>query len=232
MPAHNPTPAEAPLSMTVHAMPLPGAHLVHAQERRTRWGRVQMVLLLLVCLAPVVASYITFYWIKPSGGPRSQSTLIAPVRDLPTALATDLQGRTVALSTLKGQWLLMVVAGGDCDALCQNQLYFQRQLREVLGKEKDRVDRVWLITDDAPVPDSVRPALAQATVLRVSPQVLAGWLQADSGRPLKDHLYVADPMGNAMMRTAPELTVEKAAGVKRDLERLLRASKSWDAAGR
>jgi hypothetical protein len=30
------------------------------------------------------------------------------------------------------------VAGGACDADCQKHLYLQRQLRESLGKDKDR----------------------------------------------------------------------------------------------
>jgi len=45
-------------------------------------------------------------------------------------------------------------------------------------------------------------------------------------------LYVVDPMGNWMMRFPPGISLENASRFKRDIERLLRASASWDTAGR
>ena len=222
---------DVPLAMTVHDLPQPG-DVAQADERRTRSGRIKMLLLLLICLAPVLASYFTYYVIRPTGGTRNHSELIQPPRDMPVAQAQDLQGRSVALDTLKGQWLIVAVAGGACDERCQNQLYFQRQLRETQGKDKDRIDRVWLINDEAPVSEALLPALAQATVLRVAPDVLQGWLMPAAGQQLQDHLYLVDPMGNWMMRMPAAMNVEKASQARRDLERLMRASKSWDTAGR
>ena len=117
------------------------------------------------------------------------------------------------------------MAGGACDAACQKHLYLQRQLREGLGKDKDRLDWVWLITDDAPVPEALRPGLAQATVLRV-PQAATGAMarRPAAGHTLADHLYLVDPMGNWMMRFPAGLDPAGAAKAKRDLERMLRAS--------
>ncbi len=224
-------PVDAPLAMTVHELPAP-AEVAQADERRTRSGRLKMLLLLVVCMAPVIASYITYYVIRPAGATRNHADLIQPARDLPQGQAQDLQGRSVPLASLKGQWLIVAVAGGACDEACQKNLYFQRQLREMQGKDKDRIDRVWLVSDDAPVPAPLLPALAQATVLRVAPEVLQAWLAPAAGQQLADHLYLVDPMGNWMMRFPAHMDVEKASKVKRDLERLLRASNSWDNAGR
>jgi hypothetical protein len=111
-------------------------------------------------------------------------------------------------------------------------LYLQRQLREGLGKDKDRVDWIWLINDTTPVPDAIKPALRDATVLRVPAGELAQWLQPADGAALQDHLYVVDPIGNWMMRFPAQLDVEQAPKAKRDLERLLRASAFWDNPGR
>ena len=163
---------------------------------------------------------------------RSFGELIEPQPPLPTASATDLSGRPVELSTLKGQWLLLSVAGGACDAACENNLYLQRQLREGLGKDKDRLDWVWLVSDDARLPEALLPALGQATVLRVPPAVLADWLAPAAGQALTEHLYVVDPMGHWMMRFPAGLDKAGAGRAKRDLERLMRASASWDQAGR
>jgi hypothetical protein len=46
---------------------------------------------------------------------------------------------------------------------------------------------------------------------------------------LEDHLYVVDPQGHWMMRFPADIDAARA---KRDLDRLLRASSSWDKAGR
>ena len=136
------------------------------------------------------------------------------------------------MRALKGQWLLVSVAGGTCDDICQKHLYLQRQLRETLGKEKDRVDWVWLVTDDAPIPEALRPALKGATVLRIGELQLSQWLSPAVGHLLQEHLYVVDPMGNWMMRFPAGLDLEGASKAKRDMDRLLRASASWDEAGR
>jgi len=214
----------------VHNLPAPDAVLAR-QARRTRAGRWQMLLLALVCAAPVIASYYSYYVARPEAR-RSFGELIEPQPPLPTASATDLSGRPVELSTLKGQWLLLSVAGGACDAACENNLYLQRQLREGLGKDKDRLDWVWLVSDDARLPEALLPALGQATVLRVPPAVLADWLAPAAGQALPEHLYVVDPMGHWMMRFPAGLDKAGAGGAKRDLERLMRASASWDQAGR
>lgn len=214
----------------MHNLPAPDAVLAR-QARRTRAGRWQMLLLALVCAAPVIASYYSYYVARPEAR-RSFGELIEPQRPLPTASATDLSGRPVELSTLKGQWLLLSVAGGACDAACENNLYLQRQLREGLGKDKDRLDWVWLVSDDARLPEALLPALGQATVLRVPPAVLADWLAPAAGQALTEHLYVVDPMGHWMMRFPAGLDKAGAGRAKRDLERLMRASSSWDQAGR
>jgi hypothetical protein len=49
--------------------------------------------------------------------------------------------KPVAVATLKGQWLLVSVAGGACDALCEQQLYLQRQLREAWARRRTGIDR-------------------------------------------------------------------------------------------
>lgn len=214
----------------MHNLPAPDTVLAQ-QARRTRAGRWQMLLLALVCAAPVIASYYSYYVARPEAR-RSFGELIEPQPPLPTASATDLSGRPVELSTLKGQWLLLSVAGGACDAACENNLYLQRQLREGLGKDKDRLDWVWLVSDDARLPEALLPALGQATVLRVPPAVLADWLAPAAGQTLPEHLYVVDPMGHWMMRFPAGLDKAGAGRAKRDLERLMRASASWDQAGR
>jgi hypothetical protein len=226
--SHPPAFDDQPLGLTVHSMPTLEDM---APPQQTRTGRWKMLLVLLVCAAPVVASYFTYYVVRPEGR-RNFGELITPQYPLPDVVATALDGTQVNLQTLKDQWLLISVAGGACDAACARQLYLQRQLREGLGKDKDRLDWVWLIDDAAPLAPELLPALKTATVLRVPAKDLQAWLAPAKGATLREHLFLVDPLGNWMLRFPAQLDTEQAPKAKRDLERLLRASSSWDNAGR
>ena len=221
---------DQPLGLTVHNLPQPATAEAQVASR-TRMGRFKMLAVLLICASPVIASYMTFYVIRPEGR-RNFGDLVQPQRALPDLAAQTLDGKPVNLTQLKGQWLLVSVASGACAAPCQRHLYLQRQMREGLGKEKERMDWVWLINDAAPVAETLLPALGGATTLRVAPADLARWLEPQAGHALEEHLYLVDPMGNWMMRFPANLDGDGATKVKRDLERLLRAAVAWDNPGR
>jgi len=230
--------APALLSFAVHSLPLPEA--AAGNPERTRRGRWQMLAVLLVCAAPVIASYLAYFGVARPDGRTNYGALIAPPRPPPAALTlADAGGRPVAPSALQGQWLLVVVAGGACNAVCERHLWLQRQLHESLGREKDRVDKLWLV-DDAVAPrretlaaigaaSGAAAGLTPATVLRADPAALAGWLEPEAGRALGDHLYIVDPRGDWMLRAPADAEPAK---LKRDVDRLLRASSGWDRAGR
>ena len=218
-----------PVGLTVHQLP---PLTSEALKRRTLSGRVKMLLVLLACAAPVIASYFTYYVIRPDGR-TNYGTLLQPGAPIPPALnLRTMQGAPVAPESLKGQWLLVVVDEGACDADCEKRLFMQRQLREMLGRESDRLDKVWLVTGSTVPRPELIAALAQGvlpTVLRVAEDDLKAWLQPEPGQALRSHLYVVDPMGAWMMRMPADPEPNR---VKRDLDRLLRASSSWDRAGR
>jgi cytochrome oxidase Cu insertion factor (SCO1/SenC/PrrC family) len=215
------------LQLSVHSLPQPGGGL----PQRTRSGRWKMLLVMVICAAPVVASYFTYYVIRPQGR-TNHGTLIQPTRAMPALADLPLQtldGQPVDPASLKQQWLFIAVGGGACDAVCEQQLYLQRQIRESLGKEKERVDRVWLINDAQAMRPDLKKAMEGATVLRVPPGALARWLAPEEGHALAEHWYLVDPMGQWMMRfpvkAEPRL-------VLKDLNKLMRAAAGWDEAGR
>lgn len=215
------------IQMSVHSLPQATAE----QAQRTRMGRLKMLLVWAICAAPVVASYLSYYVIKPQGRV-NYGTFITPPKSVPSAQdlpLTDLQGRAVNPASLKGQWLLVVVAGGACDARCEQHLYLQRQLRETLGKDKDRMDRVWLVSDQAPVRSALMPGLEKAWVLRSGEAALQRWLAPEVGQALDAHLYLVDPRGDWMMRFPVDADPSR---IKKDLARLMKANESWDEPGR
>jgi hypothetical protein len=224
-------PEPEPLHLTVHGMPR--ADIASDETlRRTARGRFKMLLVLLACAAPVIASYFSFYVLRPEGR-SNYATLIEPSRTMPADLPlTDLDGRPVSAASLRGQWLLVSVGRAACDQDCEQRLFMQRQLREMTGRERDRIDKLWLITDDGPIAPALRAALSAAPatqVLRVPAPALQQWLAPAAGESLESHVYVVDPMGQWMMRAPPQA---QPARFKRDIDKLLRASSFWDRPGR
>ncbi len=225
--------APEPVALTVHSVAGPDLGQGGAADgARTRIGRLKMLLVLLVCASPVIASYFTYFVIRPEGR-TNYSALILPTRSLPADLnLRTLEGTPVAPRSLHGQWLLMAVGPAACDAACEKRLFMQRQLREMLGRERDRLDKVWIVTDDQPLTPQLREALGGAVpvaVLRADAAAVARWLEPEAGKRIDEHLYVVDPMGEWMMRAPVDPDPSR---LKRDLDKVLRASGFWDKAGR
>jgi len=177
-------------------------------------GRRTLLLLAVVSIAPVIASYSAYYFF-----PREQRTnygeLLATA-PAPALAGTRLDGRPLALAQLRGKWVLMVAAPGGCDALCVQALHATRQARTIQGREKERVQRVWLVTDNA-APDPALLALhPDLEVVRVSGEAL-GPLPAGM-----DRIYLVDPLGNLVLAFPRDPDIKR---VAKDIERVLRASR-------
>src|SRR5690606_33241478 len=93
-----------------------------------------------------------------------------------------------------------------------------RQTHASTGKNVVRVERVWFVTDDAPVPEIVQEAYLGTHMLRVSPEQLRAFLGHDQPA---NHIWVIDPLGNLMMRFPEEADPSK---LRKDLGKLLFAS--------
>ena len=237
--------SDHPLLMTVYDLPSPQE--VAAQDaKRTLKGRLLMIAVLLICAAPVVLSYLTYYVIRPTSL-RSFGELIQPTRSLPemsieviTKPVADKNMNALHLNSLKGQWLLLSLSEGACNDDCQKSLYFQRQIHTALGREKDRVDRVWLIMDDKAVDPELTRGVGDSWVIRAPKDDVVKWLDSptqndkkeSNGSQFGDYVYLVDPMGELMMRFSSKIEIDTAPKIRRDLERLLRAAESWDLPGR
>ena len=107
---------DQPLGLTVHSIPVPGQ-----DASRTISGRWKMIAILLVCAAPVLLSYFTYYVIRPEGR-RNFGELINPQRPLPSMRTEGLDGKAGELRALKDQWLLISVGNAACEQACQQRL--------------------------------------------------------------------------------------------------------------
>ncbi len=199
----------------------PDSSLVVPNEKQKKNGRIKMLLILLVCIAPVVASYFTYYVLKPSAR-TNYGELIDPTQHpMPQLGATTLDGQPVALDAYKGKWLLLEAADGACDAACRDKLLVMRQERLMQGKEMERIERVWLITDGAPLDTVLMREYDGTRMLRVKREAVEKWLPPAPGGAIFDGIYVVDPLGNLMMRFPKNADHAK---MKKDITKLLTAS--------
>jgi hypothetical protein len=99
-----------------------------------------------------------------------------------------------------------------------------RQLRLMQGKEADRIERVWLITDKEPLDTLIIREYDGTHMLRADAATVAAWLPADAGTTPDDHLYMIDPLGHLMMRFPKDPQLQEVRKVYKDIYKLLKAS--------
>jgi hypothetical protein len=184
-------------------------------------GRRKLLLVLAICAAPLLMSYFTYYVIKPAG--RTNYGAILDPRDYPMPRLEShlLNGDAQELSAYKGKWLMLTVDSAACVEICQKKLYDIRQLRLTQGKEMDRIERIWLVTDTQPIATELLRQYDGMRILHADKEKLGNWLPHDSNTSIEDHIYIVDPLGNLMMRFPKDADPNK---IKKDLGKLLRAS--------
>ncbi len=187
-------------------------------KKKTYWT---LFLVIAACAAPVILSYLTYYVIKPQARTNYGDLIDPRAYPIPDLGSTATDGTPASLEQFRGKWILLQVDGAGCDAGCQQKLYYMRQLRLTQGKDMDRIERVWLVTDAAPLDIGLMKQYDGTHLLRVDPQKLAAWLPVLEGTKASDHLYMIDPLGNLMMRFPKDPDANK---IKKDITRLLKAS--------
>jgi len=191
------------------------------QDKSKHRGRWKLFAILLVCAAPIILSYLTYYVIKPSGR-TNYGTLIDPRNyPIPPLGTATLDGKPAALADYQGKWIMLQVDQGACPEACQKKLYDMRQLRLAQGKDMDRIERVWLITDGAPLDTMLMREYDGTRLLRARADLVKAWLPVDDGTVAADHIFMIDPRGNLMMRFPKDADPNK---IKKDINKLLKAS--------
>jgi len=190
----------------------------HGKQRR---GRGMLWLVLLVCAAPLIASYVAYYLIKPEGRNNYGTLIDQRAHPLPVMATTTLDGSPMPLQQFKGKWVMLMTGSGACADACRNQLFAMRQLRLMQGKEMDRIERVWLILDHEPLDTIVIREFDGTHMLRADAATVKAWLPAGSGTTVDQHIYMIDPLGHLMMRFPAGPEPRK---VHKDIYKLLKAS--------
>jgi hypothetical protein len=176
---------------------------------------------------PLLASAWLYYgmgW-RPAGHVNN-GQLIQPPRPLPPVRLTHVPiggetGEALAVTPFRGEWSLVYIGDGSCDASCRGTLYVMRQTRLALGTDQTRLARVFLVTANCCAKDYLAREHAGITVLDAAGAAGAPLLSLFPTGNQEHTLFVVDPLGNLMMRYDVRRDPR---GLLVDLKRLLELS--------
>ena len=171
--------------------------------------------LLAICLAPFIGSVVLYLWLPP-GKLLNYGTLLEnrTVAGLPVQ---GLDGAPVQEATLRGHWVLVVVDAAACGQACVAKLYATRQARTMQGKERERVVRLWLVTDGGAPSAELLAQHPELVVARAD----QAWVNALKDDPA-GAIWLVDPLGNLILRYPADPDIKR---LHKDLSRLLYASR-------
>jgi hypothetical protein len=190
------------------------------KENKKTLGRWKMLGILLVCAAPVFLSYFMYYVVRPDGR-TNYGSLLSPIVDA-SKLNIKVDEKPTTLAALKGKWLMVIVGPSTCDDACAERLYLARQVRETTGREKERIELVWLVTDIGKPAQKLLDAYPSVKRVTAEIDAIGAVLPVESGASVTAHTYIVDPLGNVIMRFPAKPDPSK---MKKDMSKLLRASR-------
>jgi hypothetical protein len=201
-----------------------------ANVRELRHRNLRLVAALAALFfTPLLLSYALYYgmgW-RPSGR-INHGELIQPPRPLPrpdlprVATGADTVNglRGIDPAVFRGEWSLVYIGDGSCDASCRGTLYVMRQTRLALGTDQTRLARVFLVTANCCARDYLAHEHAGMMVLDATGSAAGPLLSLFPGDRAHS-VFIVDPLGNLMMR----YDVRHApGGLLVDLKRLLELS--------
>ncbi len=123
-----------------------------AQNTRSR-----MVLLLIggIPVIMILASTWLWYFVVRGDldllgilGTANRGTLVQPPRQIDDLDLREVSGQSIRFADLAPRWAMVIPAtGGRCDELCERSLYVTRQIHVAMGKEYNRLRRLYVSED-------------------------------------------------------------------------------------
>ena len=194
-------------------------------ENTDRPTNNRMVLLLIAGVPLIMILSATWLWyfvvrgdldLVGTLGTANRGALVQPPRQIDEAVLIEADGRPFVYAELEPRWTMLIPGpGGRCDASCEATLYETRQIHTAMGKEYNRLRRLYVseaapddtlltvqeLSDKHPVPASFSAYLAnehrglQALVLGPGQiDELFAEYRAEPGT-----WYLVDPAGWIMM---------------------------------
>lgn len=186
-------------------------------ESKATKGRMQLLAIALVFFGPLaVAAWMYFGHLGSPEGRSNHGALLEPIVSLPEAVP-----ESPLIDAATGAWALVFSSLEPCDDACRQALYTTRQSRTMLGREMERVRRIFL--HGASAPDTVFLAAEHQGLITIEDASLAGLLE--NKRPAElpaGGYFLIDPLGNLVMYFEPGIEPRDMVD---DIKHLLRLSR-------
>jgi len=138
----------------------------------------------------------------------NKGVLLVPPRQIDEVPMTRINGESWRHADTGAGWGLVTVGEPGCEEACRERLYLGRQIRLAVGRESDRVRRIFIALDEPPTPglsDYIAAEHPDLDIVRASSADLAALLsQASDPRAIEDRpMFIVDPRGFLMMYYLP-----------------------------
>ncbi len=175
-----------------------------------------MLLIASVFFGPLaVATWMYYGGALQPDGRTNHGVLLEPIVNIVEALPES------QISAQDGFWVLVYANDGVCSENCEQSLLTLRQSRLMLGKEMDRLTRVFLHGDSPP--DTVFIAAEHAGLISLRDSGFSELLQNKKPAMLAAGGYfLIDPLGNLVMYFEPQINP---ADMVEDIKHLLKFSR-------
>lgn len=177
-------------------------------------GYAILYLLVLLFFVPLIAAWVLYktpaQWYRD---PVNNGVLLKTPLHLEQLQLSDADGKAFDANAMRGHWIMLYRAALPCDEGCNSNLYYMRQVRTALGKDRMRVQRIVVTNTAAKDFDQMLVQEYPETQHLTASNQLA--LQTGS-------LYLVDPLGNIIMMYSGTLEPKK---LLADITKLLRVSK-------
>lgn len=174
--------------------------------------------LIFIFFVPMIVAY-GYFFLGDHFSTGNHGDLIQPIIHVEQLELKDQEGLNKQFDDTK--WQMLYIVGSSCDAVCVNNLYNMRQINIALGKNAHRFQHMLIHVESmnpefnklvtAEYPNTLHAYGSKEKIYRV--------LATDT-KP--DAIYIMDPLGNIMMRFAPDVSPKL---ILKDLNRLLKISR-------
>ena len=175
--------------------------------------RLYLFLIMISFIGPLLLATLMYKYsdIIPIASPKSYGNLITPV----ITIKSDQDFNEILVNK---KWTFMYVyENSTCDLICEATLYAMTQVRESVGREKNRLSNILIVNDDFKNSDNNK-IISKYNKIHILEIINQNFFKDIK----KNHLYIIDPLGNIFMYYDKDFNAK---GLKKDIKKILKISR-------
>jgi len=176
-------------------------------------------------VAPVILAYIMYFFVDIKSF-TNHGEILNPVIHISSFKLRNENAEIIPQKELLSKWRIISFLGRNCDQQCASRLYDTRQIYTSLGKDRDRVVRMFVHLEPADEsllkliaethPNVVNVYADKSAIIKALDDNVRNDISIDN-----NETYIMDPIGNVMMRFTRD---QPNKDLLYDINKLLKAS--------